>query len=185
VNAKKFHLTDPVGETDHLLGPRSASVRMVEYGDFECPQCKQAAGAVRLLLARFEHRLRFAFRHFPVEEAHPYAMHAAQAAECAGGQGKFWELHDLLFENQGHLKPAQLAALARGLGLDIARYTAEMDDEVYLQRVREHQVSGKLSGVHATPAFYVNGRLSDVSYGLHVLLEAVDEELRREALVIG
>jgi protein-disulfide isomerase len=112
---------------------------------------------------------------------HPEAMHAAQAAECAGGQGKFWEMHDLLFENQGHLKPAQHAALAKSLGLDMARFTAEMDDEIYLQRVREHQVSGKASGVRATPTFYVNGRLRDVSYGLHALWEAVDKELRRGA----
>jgi protein-disulfide isomerase len=183
VNSKKFHLSEPVGETDHVLGPRTAPVTMVEYGDFECPQCKQAVGTVRLLLARFESRVRFAFRHFPLEEVHRDAMHAAQAAECAAGQSRFWEMHDLLFENQGHLKPAQLAALARNLGLDMARYTAEMDDEIYLQRVREHQESGKASGVRATPTFYVNGRLRDVSYGLHALIEAVEEELHRPALV--
>ena len=180
MHPQSFNLTETANSTDHVLGASGARVTLVEYGDFECPHCKQAAGAMKLLLARFEQRVRFIFRHFPLEEVHPHAMHAAQAAECAGAQGKFWQMHDLLFENQGHLKPEQLAGLARRLGLDMARYTAELDDEIYLQRVREHQASGNASGVRATPTFYLNGRLQDVSYGLHVLLESVEAELMRQ-----
>jgi protein-disulfide isomerase len=181
MHARTFHLVDPVAHTDHVLGPEHAPVTVVEYGDFECPHCKQATGTVKLLLARFEQRARFAFRHFPLEGVHPHALHAAQAAECAGAQGSFWPMHDLLFEKQQHLKMPQLHEYAVTLGLDMARFTAEMDDEIYLQRVREHQRSGEASGVRATPTFYVNGVLVDVSYGLHALIDAVEAQLRRQS----
>jgi protein-disulfide isomerase len=173
-----FRLVEPVGPTDHARGPEHASVTLVEYGDFECPSCKQAAGAVKLLMARFEQRVRFVFRHFPLEEVHPHALRAAEAAECAAGQGKFWQMHDLLFEKQNHLEMARLPEYARSLGLDMARFTAEMDDEIYLQRVREHQQSGRASGVRATPGFFLDGRLVDVSYGLGALSEAVAAALK-------
>src|SRR5258706_14719602 len=134
----KFELAIPVSAADHVLGASHAPVTVVEYGDFECPSCKQAAPAVRLLLTRFAGRLRVVYRHFPLEEVHPHALHAALAAETAAGQGKFWQMHDLLYENQSHLKLHQLRGYAERLELDIARYDAEMKDERYLQRVREH-----------------------------------------------
>jgi protein-disulfide isomerase len=126
------------------------------------------------MLDRFAGRVRFAFRHFPLEEVHPHAMHAAEAAECAGAQGKFWPMHDLLFENQSHLKLPQLRGYAERLGLDMERYTAEMNDRIYLQRIREHMQSGRDSGVRSTPGFFVNGAIQDVSFGLNALLVAVD-----------
>jgi protein-disulfide isomerase len=174
MNEPKLQLTPPVQSFDHLYGPLHASVTVVEYGDFECPNCKQAASAVKLLLERFEERVRFVFRHFPLAEVHPHALMAAQAAEAAGGQGQFWQMHDLLLENQTHLKAQQLRGYAEQLGLDMARYTAEMDDEIYLQRVREHIESGRQSGVRGTPAFFVNGRIQDVSFGLRALFDAVE-----------
>jgi len=176
-----FQLAEPLGPTDHLRGPDHAPVTVVEYGDFECPQCKQAVGAVKQLLARFENQVRIAFRHFPLEGVHPHALRAAEAAECAGGQGRFWEMHDLLFDKQPHLEPGRLLEYAKTLGLDVPRFTAEMDDEIYLQRVREHQKSGEASGVRATPTFFVNGKLVDVSYGLTVLRDAVDAQLQKAA----
>jgi protein-disulfide isomerase len=103
---------------------------------------------------------------------------AAQAAEAAAGQQKFWEMHDLLFENQTHLKAQHLKSYAERLGLDMARYTAEMDDEIYLQRVREHMESARQSGVRATPTFFVNGRIQDVSFGLRALFDAVEAALK-------
>ncbi len=172
-----FQLTEPISPSDHQLGPPGAPVTVVEYGDFECPHCKQASGAVKLLLARFDQKIRFVFRHFPLEEVHPHALRAAEVAECAGAQGRFWQMHDLLFEKQSHLEQAQLRHYARSLELDMARFTAELDDEIYLQRVREHQHSGNASGVRSTPAFFVNGRTQDVSYGLGSLFEAVEAEL--------
>jgi protein-disulfide isomerase len=173
-----FRLVEPLGPSDHVRGPEHAPVTVVEYGDFECPHCKQATGAVKLLLARFPEQVRFAFRPFPLEGVHPHALQAAEAAECAAGQNKFWQMHDLLFEKQEHLKLRQLFEYAQALGLDMARFTAEMDDEIYRQRVRDHQRSGDASGVRATPTFFVNGALVDVSYGLHSLLDAVEAQLQ-------
>jgi len=173
-----FRLTEPLGPVDHVVGPVHAPVTVVEYGDFECPNCKQATGAVRLMLARYSERVRFAFRSFPLEGIHPHALRAAETAECAGGQGKFWEMHDLLFEKQEHLAQRHLYDYARLIGLDMARFTAEMDDEVYLQRVRDNQMTGDASGVRGTPTFFVNGALLDVSYGLHALIDAVEATLR-------
>jgi protein-disulfide isomerase len=167
-------LSVPVSEADHVFGPSSARVTLVEYGDFECPNCKQAAPAVKLLLVRFPGRVRFVYRHFPLEGVHPHALHAALAAEAAGAQGKFWQMHDLLFENQSHLDPHQIRHYAERLELDLARYAAEMADQRYLQRVREHIEGGERSGVRATPTFFVNGKIHDVSFGLHSLIEAVE-----------
>jgi protein-disulfide isomerase len=172
-----FHLVAAVTPVDQTLGPEHAPVVVVEYGDFECPSCKQAAPAVKLLLERFEEQVRFAYRHFPLEEVHPHALLAAEAAECAGAQGKFWQMHDLLFANQEHLKPKHLHGYAEQIGLDMARYTAEMDDRVYLQRVREHIDSGLRSGVRGTPGFFVNGRIHDVSFGIRSLFDAVEAAL--------
>jgi protein-disulfide isomerase len=174
------HGTDlalPPGATDHALGPEHAPVVVVEYGDFECPTCKQAAPTVRMLLERFASRVRVVFRHFPLEEAHPHALAAAEAAECAGEQGRFWEMHDLLLANQEHLTLRHLHGYAERLGLDMARFTAEMDDHVYTQRIREHQESGRRSHVRSTPGFFVNGAIQDVSFGLNRLFDAVESAL--------
>jgi protein-disulfide isomerase len=179
VSAHSFELQSPVSAIDHVQGPAHAHVTLVEYGDFECPNCKQAAPAVTLLLQRFPERVRFVFRNFPLSEVHPNAMAAAEAAECAGAQGQFWPMHDLLFEHQLHLKLTQLRSYAEGLRIDMARYTAEMDDHVYLQRIREHQQSGRDSGVRGTPTFFVNGRLQDVSFGMQALHSAVEAALKR------
>jgi protein-disulfide isomerase len=172
-----LELTVPVSSIDHLTGAAHAAVTVVEYADFECPNCKQAQSAVKLLLERFDGRVQVAFRNFPLEDVHPHALAAAEAAECAGGQGKFWPMHDLLFANQTHLKPKDLHGHAQQLDLDMARFTAEMDDHVYLQRVREHLQSGVASGVRSTPTFFVNGRIEDVSFGLRALFDAVEARL--------
>jgi protein-disulfide isomerase len=136
---------------------------------------------VKLMLARFDQRVRFVFRHFPLEEVHAHALGAAEVAECAGAQGRFWEMHDLLFENQQRLGRTQLLGYAWMLGLDMARVTAGLNDAVYLQRVREHQQSGRASGVRATPTFFVNGRRQDVSYGMRDLFVAVESGLELRA----
>jgi protein-disulfide isomerase len=134
---------------------------------------------LKLLLAEFKDRLRVAYRHFPLEEVHPHALNAAQAAECAAGQGKFWPMHDLLFAHQDALKGHHLREYAEQLELDMARFTAEMKDTVYLQRIREHQRSGRDSGVRATPAFFLNGRIADVSFGMKALFNAVEKALAK------
>ena len=177
--SRNIDLAIPVTAVDHALGTEHSPVTVVEYGDFECPICKQAAPAVKLMLERFGARTRFVFRHFPVESAHPHAMHAAQAAEAAGGQGKFWQMHDLLFDNQRHLKMANLREYAQRLELDMPRFIAEMDDEIYLQRVREHMAGGTRSHVRGTPTFFINGVLHDVSFGMHALIEGVEAVLKK------
>jgi protein-disulfide isomerase len=176
---KKFELAVPVNPADHSLGPSHAPVTLVEYGDFECPNCKQAAPAVKLLLARYTGRLRVVWRHFPLEEVHPHALQAALASEAAAGQGKFWPMHDLLFENQRHLKPQHLRGYAQQLELDLRRYDADMADTVYLQRVREDIESGAASGVRSTPTFFLNGVILDVSFGLQHLADNVEAALAR------
>lgn len=177
--SRHIDLVAPVTAVDHSLGAEHSPVTVVEYGDFECPTCKQAAPAVKMVLDRFGNRIRFVFRHFPVEAAHPHAMHAAQAAEAAGGQGKFWQMHDLLFENQRHLKIANLREYAERLDLEMPRFIAEMDDEIYLQRVREHIQGGLQSHVRGTPTFYINGVIQDVSFGMHALMEGVEAAVKR------
>src|SRR5437867_1062245 len=175
---RPFELAVPVGAADHILGAEHAAVTVVEYGDFECPNCKQAAPVVKLLLERFVGRVRIAFRHFPLEEIHPHALAAAVATETAAGQGKFWPMHDLLFDNQRHLKPPQLRGYAQRLELDMLRYDAEMEGELYLQRVREQVEGGERSGVRGTPTFFLNGTVQDVSFGLQALFEKVGAESR-------
>jgi protein-disulfide isomerase len=174
-----FVLSVPVVPADHALGASNSAVTVVEYGDFECPNCKQAAPVVKHLLARFAGRIRLVYRHFPLEEVHPHALRAALAAEAAGAQRKFWQMHDLLFENQSHLKEDHLRRYAQLLELDMARYDADVIDEVYLQRVREHTESGEQSGVRATPTFFINGVIHDVSFGVQSLADGIESALHR------
>jgi protein-disulfide isomerase len=166
-------LAVPPDPTDHSKGPEHARVVVVEYGDFECPGCKVAATTPTLLMERFPSQVRFVFRHFPLEEAHPHALLAAEASEAAGAQGTFWQMYDVLFRNQAHLKSADLQHYASELGLDMARYKGEMDDHIYLQKVREHIASGRLSHIRATPTFFLNGVVQDISFGMKALHDAV------------
>jgi protein-disulfide isomerase len=177
-NPDPYTLAVAVDKTDHILGPETARVVVVEYGDFECPDCAQGHPAVRMLLKHFEHRIRFVFRHFPLTEVHPHAELAAQAAEAAGAQHKFWPMHDLLFEHHPHLKPKDLRRYAEELELDLERFDYELGDQVYRQRVNEHIEGGRRSGVRGTPAFFVNGSIVDVSFGVDHLFQAVEARLR-------
>lgn len=178
-----FDLAVPVGPADHVLGAAQAPVTVVEYGDFECPNCRQAATAVRIMLARFPGRMRFVYRHFPLEgehpRMHPHALQAALAAEAAGAQGRFWSMHDLLFANQRELDLPRLRGYAQQLGLEMARYDADIADEGHLLRVREHVASAERSAVRSTPGFFVNGVVQDVSFGMEYLVHGVQAVLRR------
>ena len=178
---RKVDLIDSIGATDHVLGAAHARLEVVEYGDFQCPICKAALSVVEILLKRFEGRIRFAYRHFPLEDAHPQALCAAEAAECAGAQDKFWEMHRLLFDNQAHLDRKHLDHYAESLGLDMARFRSEMNDETYRQRIREHMEGARRSNLRATPGFFVDRRIQDVSFDMHSLLDATEAALRRLA----
>src|ERR1700681_104489 len=172
-------LAVPLEPIDHMQGSEHARVTLVEYGDFECPSCKVAAATPTLLLERFPNKIRFLYRHFPLQEAHPHALMAAEASEAAAAQGRFWQMHDLLFQNQAHLKDKDLLRYAAQVGLDLVRYAAEMDDHIYLQKVREHSEGGRRSHIRATPAFFVDGVLQDVSFGMQGLHDAVAAAVHR------
>jgi protein-disulfide isomerase len=174
-------LAVPVSHSDHILGPDTVIITLVEYGDFECPNCGQAYPAVKILRRHFAEHMRFVFRHFPLREVHPHAELAAEAAETAGAQDKFWSMHDLLFENQLHLKATSLRRYAEEAELDLERYDYEMNDHVYLQRVQEHIDGGAKSRVRSTPTFFVNGVVQDVSFGLEHLQQAIETELAGSA----
>ena len=171
-------LLTPDGAVDHIRGGASAPVTVVEYGDFECPSCFQAYTAMKVMLPHFGNQLRFVFRHFPLREMHPHAELAAETAEAAAVQGKFWPMYDLLFTHQQHLKEKHLRDYAEQVGMDMARYQNEIKDQVYLQRVQEHMLSGRKLSVRSTPAFYVNGVFTDVSFGLQRLHAAIDRALQ-------
>ncbi|MEA3151066.1 MAG: hypothetical protein QOD56_2005 [Gammaproteobacteria bacterium] len=172
-------LAVPSDHTDHERGSEHARVTVVEYADFECPNCKLAAQTPTLLLERFPEKVRFIYRHFPMEDAHPHALLAAEASEAAAAQGQFWRMHDLLFANQAHLKDKDLMRYAGEAGLDLVRYTAEMNDHVYLQKVREQIEGGRRSHIRATPTFFVNGVVQDISFGMQGLHDAVAAAVHR------
>ena len=174
----RFELAVPVNAQDHNLGPSHAAVTLVEYGDFECPNCKQAAPALKLLLERFVGRVRLIWRHFPLEEVHPHALQAALASEVAAGQDKFWPMHDHLFDDQRHLDAAHLRRHAEKVELDLRRYDGDMADTVYLQRVREDIEGASRSGVRSTPTFFVNSAIHDASFGLQGLFDSVETALK-------
>jgi len=168
----------PLHSTDHVLGPASATVTVIEYGDFECPYCRTAYPAVKILLKHFQDRVRFAFRHFPVVEMHPHAERAAESAETAGAQGMFWTMHDLLFENQQRLADEYLRRYAVQANLDLDRYDRDMDNRIHLPSVREQMNRGKQLGARGTPTFFVNGVIEDVSFGMGGLYQAIESRLQ-------
>lgn len=165
---------NPVSPADHVRGAQDAKVTIVEYGDFECPNCKQAAPAVAVIMKHFAGGVRFVFRHFPLEEVHPHALLAAEAAEAAAAQDRFWDMHDKLYETQPHLQLPRLRELAADLGLDVKRFSEELRDHMHVPRVRENVAEGRRLAVRHTPTFYVNGALCDVSFGVQHLERAVE-----------
>jgi protein-disulfide isomerase len=169
-------LTMAVSEDrDHIQGPADAPVTLVQYGDYECPYCGAAYPIIKEVQARMGERLRFVFRNFPITTSHPHAEQAAEAAEAAASQGKFWEMHDVLYENQKHLRDQDLSAYAEELGLDVELFDKELAEHVHADRVHEDFMSGVRSGVNGTPTFYINGARHDDSYEVQTLLAALEQ----------
>ena len=166
---------------DHLRGSAAPRVTLVEYGDFQCPSCGDAYPAVHELLDRFEDSLRFVFRHMPLTDLHPRALAAAQAAEAAAAQGRFWEMHDRLFEHQRELADDDLLDHAAAVGLDLERFQRDLDEAVHLERIEDDYQSGARSGVPSTPRFFVNGVIHLGSPTLPELQEAIEVELAAAA----
>jgi protein-disulfide isomerase len=168
-------LTMPVAEDrDHIQGSADAAVTLLEYGDYECPYCGAAYPIVKEVQSRMGDRLRFVFRNFPITTSHPHAEQAAEAAEGAAAQGRFWQMHDLLYENQRRLDDPALRSYAATLGLDVERFDRELTEHVHAARVREDFMSGVRSGVNGTPGFYINGVRHDDSYDVETLLAALE-----------
>jgi protein-disulfide isomerase len=162
---------------DHAQGPNTAPVTLVEYGDYECPYCGQAYPIIKDIQEHLRGKLRFVFRNFPVTQVHPHAQHAAEAAESAGSQNKFWEMHDCLYEHQQELDDNHLRQYALELGIDVTRFDDEMAKHVHASRVREDFMSGIRSGVNGTPTFYINGIRYDDSWDEETLLAAIKQTL--------
>jgi protein-disulfide isomerase len=166
-------LNMPVGERDHVQGPATAPVTVVEYGDYECPYCRAAVAIVQELQRLLGDQLRYVFRHFPLTGPHPHAQHAAEAAEAAGAQGRFSEMHAALFEHQEALEDDHLVQYAADLDLDAARIRRELGAHSYAGRVREDLESGLSSGVRGTPTFYLDEVRYDGLVGVRQFLAAI------------
>jgi NhaA family Na+:H+ antiporter len=166
-------LDPPLGPGDHVTGADAAPFELLMYGDFQCPYCTAAQGSVRRVRERLGDELRFAFRHFPIEELHPDARRAAEAAEAAAAQGAFWAMHDALYSSGGRLHEDEIVATAAALGLDAERLRAELRDGTHAARVEGDRESGVRSGVTGTPAFFANGRLVAGAFDAGSLIEAI------------
>jgi len=169
----RIALTLPDAGRDHIHGSADGSIKLLEYGDYECPFCAEAYAIVKEIQRRLGDDLLFAFRNFPLTNIHPHAEHAAEAAEAAGARGNFWGMHDLLFENQGALEDDDLVAFAGELGLDETRLIREVTSSVYAPRIREDFRSGVRGGVNGTPTFFINGERYDGEFNLKYLLNAL------------
>ncbi len=179
--ARAPHAPSPVGDdlhapvtpADHCRGARRPTITIVEYGDFASEACRAAEPGVRMVLAAHPDTVQLVLRHFPIAFAHPLALMAAEATEAAAAQGKFWEMHDALLQEGASLHRAALDRTAATLGLDIALFKSSLDDAIYRQRVREQQEGGTRSHLRAAPEFFVNGKVCDVSGGMHELANTV------------
>lgn len=165
----------PVPDRDHIQGPIDAPIALLEYGDYECPYCGEAYPIVKAIQKRLGNRLCFAFRNFPLVNSHPHSEHAAEAAEAADAQGRFWEMHDLLYENQEALEDEDLARYASTLGLDAERVLSEVVAGAHAARLKEDFRSGARLDVNGTPSFFINGVRYDGSLDVEDLLAALAE----------
>ncbi len=174
-NIPNTKLTVPIEGRDHLQGSINAPITLLEYGDYECPYCGEAYPIVKEIQERLGEKLCFAFRNFPLANAHPHAVHAAEAAEAAAAQGPFWDMHDLLFENQQALEDEDIAQYAATLGLDAKRLIQEVSSRQHEEHVKEDFKSGMRAGVNGTPTFFINGERYDGPRDLETFLEALEE----------
>jgi protein-disulfide isomerase len=166
-------LKPPVSEKDHMQGAPDAPVILVEYGDFQCPHCGAAYPIVKQLEQKFRGKMALVFRHFPLSEVHPYAQAAAVASEAAANQGKFWEMHALIFEFQSRLSPATLLHHAKTIQLNLERFEKDIQDPTLFDKVEADFESGIVSGVNGTPSFFINGVKYNGSYDYDSMSEAI------------
>jgi protein-disulfide isomerase len=175
--AQNTKLSLPVSESrDHIQGPITAPVTLVEYGDYECPYCAQAYLITKETQERLGDKLRFVFRNFPITKIRPHAYETALAAEAAAAQGKFWDMYDYLFKHGQAVTNDSLRLAAASLGLNLTRFDREFHDRIYSSHIDEDIQSGNSSGVKGTPTFFINDELYNSAWDLDSLLGALDEE---------
>jgi protein-disulfide isomerase len=167
-------LSPPLEDIDHVRGARGAPLELVMFGDFQCPFCLGAQSVLRRVRDRLGDRLVFAFRHLPIPERHPLAPMAAQASEAAAAQGKFWEYHDALFAAQPKLSLKTAVVVGKDLGLDTDRLQAEVEGEVYVERIARDVASAEASGATGTPTFFANGVRLFGAYDASSLVDALE-----------
>jgi protein-disulfide isomerase len=163
----------PVSERDHRQGPETATVTLVQYGDYECPYTRQSTWVVQAIQQQLGDQLRFVFRNFPLTEIHPHALHAALAVEAAASQGKFWQMHDYTFHYQHTLEDSDLEQFALAVGLEKQQYARDMAHQRFLPHIEEDVESGERSGVQGTPTFFINGVVYRGSWEHDALLAAL------------
>ena len=166
-------LAVPVSDLDHVAGSLHAPVVVVEYGDFECPICQSSEPAVKHLREMHGAKLAFVFRHYPLEDAHPNALLAAEATEAAGAQGKFWEMHDALYENQEDLGQPLIESLVEQLQLDAGKFATDLETRAFQSRVKKDFMGGVRSGVNGTPGLFINGERFDQGWDEESLTRAL------------
>jgi protein-disulfide isomerase len=171
-------LAIPIIDQDHIRGPVDAPVTLVEYGDFECPHCGAAYPIVEDVRMRLRDSLRFVFRHFPLPQAHPHAVQAAEAAEAAGAQGRFWPMHDMLFENQHALDSGSLLLYATRLQLDVPAFRQDLLTHAHQLKVERDFMGGVRSGVNGTPTFFINGVRYDGPRDVASMVRVLNQVLR-------
>jgi len=171
-------LSIPVTAEDHIQGNPAAKCSLVEYGDYECPSCGEAYPIIQKLQKYFGDRISFVFRNFPLSQIHPWAEAAAEAAEFSASDGRFWEMHDLLYENQERLSEELLMNLADSLHLSSAHLKTALADRKYHDRVRGDFMGGVRSGVNGTPTFFINGQRHNGSYDFDTLRDAIEGALK-------
>lgn len=155
------HLKPPVNEKDHSIGKHTATIELVEYGDYQCPHCGAAYPIIKEIQKIFGEQVKFVFRNFPLSEIHPFAVLAAIATESAAMQSKFWEMHDIIFENQDKLNDTGLHKMAESIGLDMEIFNTDLQLDVLQAKVEADFESGVRSGVNGTPSFFINGNKFD------------------------
>lgn len=166
----------PITPSDHAKGAADAPVKIIEYGDYQCPHCGAAHPILAGLLAQYGESIHFVFRNFPLMKIHPEANVAAQSAEAAAAQGKFWEMHDMLFTHQDDLRLEHLLEYARELALDVERVRAEIESGKYAERVRSDLSGGIRAGVNGTPTIFING-IRQNGYQREVLAAGIETAL--------
>ena len=167
----------PVDKSDHAQGPADAPVTLIEYGDYQCPYCGAAYPIVKQLQERFGDDLRFVFRNFPLQQAHEHAMSAAMTAEFAATKGKFWEVHDALYESQDQLGPGLYTAIAAQLGVDGKELGDALESDTIFEKVKKDFDGGVRSGVNGTPSFFVNGTRYDGPRDFETMAETLDRAI--------